>query len=174
LIAEDHQNCCLNKIEYGDINDIQFSQDINISHTAEKRPLEWLLDKHELKLTRLSVEVDKNGYFRTLQENDIMRWMTEIRLFKKCSFIDNNDCFYRNLYVRKILHWYTFLRPIFKFYVYHVIDFIKLGSRDMFVETPCIFIQTHVNMVFVLLTLPTSWNHDLNKFESTLYQKVFT
>jgi hypothetical protein len=31
-----------------------------------------MLDKYELKLTRLPVVVDKNGDFRAQQENDVM------------------------------------------------------------------------------------------------------
>jgi hypothetical protein len=45
---------------------------MSIIHTLQKRPLEWLLDKYELKSTRLPVVVDKNGEFRAQQENDGM------------------------------------------------------------------------------------------------------
>jgi hypothetical protein len=55
-------------MENGDINDIYVSQDINLSNTVLKRPLELLLYKYELKLTQFFVVVDKNGEFRGQQK----------------------------------------------------------------------------------------------------------
>jgi hypothetical protein len=63
--------------------------------------------------------------------------MAEIRLLRNAALLRIINEFYTHLYVSKIVHSYTFLRPIFKFHEYRIIDLMMLRSRDMFAETPC-------------------------------------
>jgi hypothetical protein len=79
---------CINKTEFWSWNNIKIATQIKLemetlmiynftryqyfTQYKKTRPLEWLLDKCELKLARLPVAIDKNGDFRAQLENDVM------------------------------------------------------------------------------------------------------